>query len=77
MLGVDDVESQRFEAIPRDELVDRAQHTAQAAADRLARTGCSPRQLVRSGPAERVAMEVADEIDAELIVVGAGKPRDR
>lgn len=72
VLGVDDVESQRFETIPRSELAERAELGAQGTADRLAEEGVKAEVIVRSGPAERVAMEAAEEMDADLIVVGAG-----
>jgi nucleotide-binding universal stress UspA family protein len=75
VLAVDDVESQRFEALPRDELVARARETAERIADRLAEAGVAAKQVARSGPAVETAIEFADEIDADLIVVGSSPRR--
>jgi nucleotide-binding universal stress UspA family protein len=72
VLGVDDVESQRFEPIPRSELSELAEHSAQATAERLRAEGVTTEVTIRSGPAQKVAMDVAEELDADLIVVGAG-----
>ena len=71
VLAVDDVESQRFTALPRAELLSQAQATAQRTADRLAETGIAATPVARSGPAAITAIEFADEIDADLIVVGS------
>jgi nucleotide-binding universal stress UspA family protein len=75
VLAVDDVESQRFEALPRDELVARARETAERIADRLAEAGVAAKPVARSGPAVETAIEFADEIDANLIVVGSSPRR--
>jgi len=73
VLAVDDVESQRFESLPRDELVRQARETAERIADRLAEHGVAARAVARSGPAAQTAIEFADEIDADLIVVGSSR----
>jgi nucleotide-binding universal stress UspA family protein len=73
VLAVDDVESQRFTALPRAELVKQAQETAQQMADRLAETGVAATPVARSGPATATTIEFADEIDADLIVVGSSR----
>jgi nucleotide-binding universal stress UspA family protein len=70
-LVVDDVESQRFAALPRAELVSQAEAAAQKLADLLAETGVTATPVARSGPAAEAAIEFADEIDADLIVVGS------
>lgn len=72
-LAVDDVESQRFEPLPRGETVERALATAQEAADRLAEAGVAAKAVARSGPAVATAIEFAREIDADLIVVGSSR----
>ncbi|HEX2070133.1 MAG TPA: universal stress protein [Thermoleophilaceae bacterium] len=73
VLAVDDVESQRFAALPRAELVKQAQETAQRIVDRLAETGVAATPIARSGAATATAIEFADEIDADLIVVGSSR----
>jgi nucleotide-binding universal stress UspA family protein len=73
VLAVDDVESQRFATLPRDELVQQARETAEKIADRLAEAGVAGDALARSGPAAETAVEVADELDADLIVVGSSR----
>ncbi len=73
VLAVDDVESQRFEALPRAELLRRAQETAERIADRLAEAGIAAKPVARSGPAAETAIEFAEEIDADLIVVAASR----
>lgn len=72
VLGVDDVESQRFETMPRSDLADQARRAAEQFADRLSEEGVSARVEVRSGPAADSAIELANELDSGLIVVGAG-----
>lgn len=69
--AVDDVESQRFESLPRGETLERARGTAQAAADLLAEEGVAAEATARSGPAVATTIEFADEIDADLIMVGS------
>lgn len=73
VLAVDDVESQRFEALPRAETVRRAAETAQRLADRLAEHGVGADAVARSGPAAPTAIDFADEIEADLIVVGSSR----
>lgn len=71
VLAVDDVESQRFEALPRGETLESARRTARGAADRLAEAGVAAEALGRSGAAVATTIEFAREIDADLIVVGS------
>ncbi len=71
VLGVDDVESQRFEPLPRAAPLERARDTARQAADRLAEGGVTAEPVARSGPAVETTIEYAREIDADLIVVGS------
>jgi len=75
VLAVDDVESQRFTALPRSELLRQAEATARQFADRLAETGVPATPVARPGPAAATAIEYADEIDADLIVVGSSRGR--
>jgi nucleotide-binding universal stress UspA family protein len=73
VLAVDDVESQRFETLPRDELLRQAQETAERTAGRLAEHGVAATPVARSGPAAETAIAYGDEIDADLIVVGSSR----
>jgi len=73
VLVVDDVESQRYAALPRDELLREAAATADAIAERLANEGVEATPVARSGPAADAAIELADQIDADLVVVGASR----
>jgi nucleotide-binding universal stress UspA family protein len=75
VLVVDDVESQRFEPLPRDAHILRAAETAERIAGLFAEAGVGAEQLVRSGPAADTAIEVADELGADLIVVGSSPRR--
>ncbi len=72
-LVVDDVESQRFAALPRDELLRQAMVTADQIARHFAEAGLEATPVVRPGPAVETAIEFADEIDADLIVVGSSR----
>jgi nucleotide-binding universal stress UspA family protein len=75
VLSVDDVESQRFEALPREETVRQARETAERLADQLAEAGVAATPVARSGAAAATAIDFADEIDADLIVVGSSRRR--
>ncbi len=70
VLGVDDVESQRFEALPRAESVALARAAAERTAERLAEAGVTAEVAVLSGPAAETVIDFAEELDADLIVVG-------
>jgi nucleotide-binding universal stress UspA family protein len=71
VLGVDDVQSQRFEALPRRESVELARASAEQAAGRLAQAGVTAEVAVRSGPAADSVIEFAREAGVDLIVVGS------
>lgn len=73
VLAVDDVESQRFETLPRDELLRQAQETAERTAGRLAEHGVAATAVARSGPAAATAIDYAGEVEADLIVVGSSR----
>lgn len=72
VLGVDDVESQRFEPLPRSELIEQARTAAERTAERLAQAGVAAEAVVRAGRAAQTVIDFADEVGAELIVVGGG-----
>jgi nucleotide-binding universal stress UspA family protein len=73
VLVVDDVETQRFAALPRDELLRQAGVTADRIVERLAAEGVDATPVARSGPAAAAVIEFADQIDADLIVVGSSR----
>ncbi len=70
VLGVDDVESQRFEALPRREAIEQARAAAERTADRLAEGGVAAEVAVVSGQAADSVIEFAEQLEADLIVVG-------
>ena len=71
VLVVDEVESQRFAALPRAELLREAAKTAERLVTRIAEHGATATPVTRSGHATSAAIELAEEIDADLIVVGS------
>ncbi len=75
VLAVDDVESQRLTAVPRSELIEQAEATARRLAAGLREAGVEATGVTRSGPAVATAIELAEEIDADLIVVGSSRGR--
>ncbi len=70
VLGVDDVESQRFEALPRRESVELARAAAERTGERLAEAGVAAEVAVQSGAAAETVIDFADKLEADLIVVG-------
>lgn len=75
VLAVDDVESQRFAVLPREELLRSALATAERLAERIAAHGVTATAAARSGAAIDAALAYAGEIGADLIVVGAPRRR--
>jgi nucleotide-binding universal stress UspA family protein len=73
VLVVDDVETQRFAALPRDELLRQASVTADRIVEHFADAGVEATPVARAGPAVQTAIEYANEIDADLIVVGSSR----
>ncbi len=72
VLSVEEVESQRFEALPRKETRASAAEAAERAAQRLREAGAEPADvLVRSGRPVETVLAVADEVDADMILVGS------
>ena len=71
VVAVDDAESQRFEARPRDELIEAARDTAGRLAGLLAERGVGADTHVRAGRGAGPVIAFADEVEADLIVVGA------
>ena len=72
ILSVEEVESQRFEALPRSETRATAAEAAERAAERLREAGAEPADvLVRSGRPVATVLEVAEEVDADMILVGS------
>jgi nucleotide-binding universal stress UspA family protein len=73
VLVVDDIESQRFTAVPRAEVIGETEATARRLADGLREAGVEATPVTRAGPAVATAIEYAEEIDADLIVVGSSR----
>ena len=73
VLAVDDVESERYETIPREESLAQAQQLAARAQERLTDVGVEATALARSGPALETVLEEADAGAADIIVVGASQ----
>ena len=70
VLGVDDVESQRFETLPREESIKLARAAAERTAERIVQAGVAAEVAVLSGPAADRVIDFADQLGADLIVVG-------
>ncbi len=76
VLSVEAVESQRFEQLPRSQTSASATEAAERAAERLREAGIEPTEvLVRSGRPVETVLEVADEVDADMILVGSSPRR--
>jgi nucleotide-binding universal stress UspA family protein len=76
VLSVEEVESQRFEPLPRRETRATAAEAADRAAQRLREAGAEPADvLVRSGRPVETVLAVADEVDADMILVGSSPRR--
>lgn len=71
VVSVDEVELERLAALPRAAYLERAEAAATAATDRLAAAGIAVDKAVLSGPAVDRITELADERNADLIIVGA------
>lgn len=75
VLAVDDVESQRFATLPRDELLHSALATAERLADAIGERGADATAVARSGAAVDAALAYADHIGADLLLVGSPRRR--
>jgi nucleotide-binding universal stress UspA family protein len=75
VLVVDDVESQRFASLPREELLREAGEAADKVVSQLGAAGVEATPMARSGAAADAAIELADQIDADLLVVGSSPRR--
>ena len=73
---MEEVESQRFEQLPRSETRADATEAAERTAEQLRAAGVEPADvLVRSGRPVKTVLEVADEVDADMILVGSSPRR--
>jgi nucleotide-binding universal stress UspA family protein len=71
VVAVDVVEVERLAAAPRSVFTERAERAVAAAADRLAAAGVEVTRTVLPGrPLHRI-LQFADEVQADLIVVGS------
>jgi nucleotide-binding universal stress UspA family protein len=59
--------------VPRAELIGQAEATARRLVDGMREAGVEATPVTRAGPAVATAIEFADEIDADLIVVGSSR----
>jgi nucleotide-binding universal stress UspA family protein len=75
VLVVDDVESQRFATLPREELLREAGEGADRLVAQLAAAGVEATPIARSGAAADAAIELAEQIDADLLVVESSPRR--
>ena len=76
VLSVEEVESQRFEPLPRKATRASARDAAERADARLREAGVEPADvLVRSGRPVETVLEVAEEVDADMILVGSSPRR--
>lgn len=71
VLSVDEVELERLAPAPRSVYLERAEHAATAAVERLAAAGVTATRTVRSGAALESILEFADEQRADAVVVGS------
>lgn len=72
ILSVEAVESQRYQQLPRSETHASAEEAAARAAERLRAAGVEPAEvLVRSGRPVATILAAADEVDADLVLVGS------
>lgn len=71
VICVDEVETELLSTLPREHARERAEATAQRVVDRLREAGVEATKTVRSGSALERILEYADEIDADVIVVGS------
>jgi nucleotide-binding universal stress UspA family protein len=72
VVAIDEVESQRFEPLPRSETLSRAEETANRAVERLAERGLTAEGRAVSGAGPAAVEAAAADLGADLIVVGTG-----
>jgi nucleotide-binding universal stress UspA family protein len=70
VVSVDELELQRFAAVPREVLHERADRAADAAVERLRSHGLTASKAVLAGRAVENILAFAEEQRADLIVVG-------
>ena len=70
VVSVDDIETEKFAPLPREEYVKRADQAATAALERLEAAGVSASKHVLSGAALDAILDFAEEERPDLIVLG-------
>lgn len=75
VVSVDELETQALAPMPRSVYVERAEHAARTAAERLAAAGVDVTHAVRSGAALGAILDFAEEQRADLVVVGSSTRR--
>jgi nucleotide-binding universal stress UspA family protein len=71
VVSFDELELEALSTVPREELRKDAEQAAAAVAERIREKGVEAHAEARSGPAVRGILVFAEEVDADLIVVGA------
>jgi nucleotide-binding universal stress UspA family protein len=71
VVSFDELELEALSTVPREELRKDAEQAATAVAERIRGEGVEAHAEVRSGPAVRGILVFAEEVEADLIVVGA------
>ena len=71
VVSVDELETELLATLPRSEFIRRAEEAATAAVGRLTAAGITAEHEVRSGLALENIIAVAQERNADIIVVGA------
>ena len=71
VVSVDEVELERLAPAPRSTYVERAEHAATAAVERLAAAGVQASRTVLSGGALERILDFADAEQADVVVVGS------
>lgn len=71
VICVDELQTEILSTLPREEAHARAEAMAQRAVDRLQAAGVEATITIRSGSALERILEYADEINADVIVVGS------
>ena len=73
VVSVDGVDVETLSPVPRSELAELARGSAEAAAARLREQGVEATAEVRPGKVTRGILVYAEEVEADMIVVGASR----
>jgi nucleotide-binding universal stress UspA family protein len=73
VVSVDGVDVETLSPVPRSEMAELARGSAEAAAARLREKGVEATAEVRAGKVTRGILVYAEEVEADMIVVGASR----